>query len=145
MYSYLQHKPRASCLRAQPSSGTVISHFECVSKSHVCVLGHVRLFDSLDCSPPGSSVHRISQTRILEWVVISFSRGSTRIWDRTSCPVSPALAGRFYHCATWEARGLSKTQIAEPHHHHSGGPESLHFEQILTVVGPGITLCKPPF
>ena len=30
----------------------------------------------MDCSPPGSSVHVISQERILEWVAISFSRGS---------------------------------------------------------------------
>ena len=29
----------------------------------------------MDCSPPGSSVHEILQARILEWVVISFSRG----------------------------------------------------------------------
>ena len=29
----------------------------------------------MDCSPPGSSVHRILQARILEWVAISFSRG----------------------------------------------------------------------
>ena len=33
--------------------------------------------DSMDCSPPGSSVHGISQVRILEWVAISFSRGSS--------------------------------------------------------------------
>ena len=32
--------------------------------------------DPMDCSPPGSSVHGIFQTRILEWVDISFSRGS---------------------------------------------------------------------
>ena len=32
--------------------------------------------DPMDCSPPGSSVHGILQARILEWVVISFSRGS---------------------------------------------------------------------
>ena len=36
------------------------------------------LWDPMDCSPPGSSVHEISQTRILECVVISFSRGSTQ-------------------------------------------------------------------
>ena len=35
------------------------------------------LCDPMDCSPPGSSVHGISQTRILEWVAISFSRGSS--------------------------------------------------------------------
>ena len=34
--------------------------------------------DLLDCSLPGSSVHRILQARILEWVAISFSRGSSR-------------------------------------------------------------------
>ena len=34
------------------------------------------LFDPMDCSPPGSSVHGISQARILEWVAISFSRSS---------------------------------------------------------------------
>ena len=33
--------------------------------------------DSMDCSPPGSSVHGILQARILEWVVIPFSRGSS--------------------------------------------------------------------
>ena len=31
----------------------------------------------MDCSPPGSSVHGIFQARILEWVDISFSRGSS--------------------------------------------------------------------
>ena len=34
------------------------------------------LCNPMDCSPPGSSVHEISQARILEWVVISFSRES---------------------------------------------------------------------
>ena len=33
------------------------------------------LCDPMDCSPPGSSVHGISQARILEWVAISFSTG----------------------------------------------------------------------
>ena len=36
------------------------------------------LCDSMDCSPPGSSVHGILQERILEWVAIPFSRGSSR-------------------------------------------------------------------
>ena len=38
------------------------------------------LCDTIDCSPPGSSVHGISQAGILEWVAISFSRGS--FWCR---------------------------------------------------------------
>ena len=45
------------------------------------------LWDPMDCSPPGSSVHGISQTRILEWVAISYSRGSSqpRDWNYVSC------------------------------------------------------------
>ena len=35
------------------------------------------LCDPVDCSPPGSSVHVILQTRILEWIAIPFSRGSS--------------------------------------------------------------------
>ena len=37
----------------------------------------------MDCSPPGSSVHGILQTRILEWVAISSSRGPSRRRDPT--------------------------------------------------------------
>ena len=39
------------------------------------------LCDPMDCSPPGSSVHGISQERILEWVAISSSRGSSQPRD----------------------------------------------------------------
>ena len=39
------------------------------------------LCDPLDCSPPGSSVLGISQARILEWVAIAFSRGSSLTMD----------------------------------------------------------------
>jgi len=41
------------------------------------------LHDPMNSSPPGSSVHGILQARILEWVVISSSRGSSRPRDRT--------------------------------------------------------------
>ena len=41
-------------------------------------------FDPLDCSPPGSSVRGILQARILEWVAMSFSRGSSQPRDRPS-------------------------------------------------------------
>ena len=52
----------------------------------ICVLSHsssVWLCDPMDCSLPGSSVHGIIPARILEWVVISFSRGSSRFRDWT--------------------------------------------------------------
>ena len=41
------------------------------------------LCDPMDCSLQGSSVHGIFQARVLEWVAISFSRGSSRPRDRT--------------------------------------------------------------
>ena len=41
------------------------------------------LCDLMDCSLPGSSVHGIFQARVLEWVAISFSTGSSRLRDRT--------------------------------------------------------------
>ena len=47
----------------------------------------------MDCSPPGSFVHGILQARILEWVAISFSRGSS--WPRDRTQVS-CTAGRFF-------------------------------------------------
>ena len=41
----------------------------------------VTLCDPVDCSPPGSSVQGILQARVLEWVAISFSRGSSQPRD----------------------------------------------------------------
>ena len=49
--------------------------------------------DTMDYSPAGSSVHGISQARILEWVVISFSRGSSQPRDQTQVS---GIADRFF-------------------------------------------------
>ena len=51
------------------------------------------LCDTMDCSPPGSSVHGILQARILEWVAIPFSRGSSWLRDWTWISY---IAGRFF-------------------------------------------------
>ena len=51
------------------------------------------LCDPMDCSPPGSSVLGILQARILEWVAISFSRGSSQPTDRT-CVSYVSCVGR---------------------------------------------------
>ena len=50
-----------------------------------CVLSQScpTLWDPMDCSPPGSSVHRILQARILEWAATPSSRGSSWLRDRT--------------------------------------------------------------
>ena len=62
----------------------------------VCVLVaqlYPTLCNPIDCSLPGSSVHGILQARILEWVAIFFSKGSSwpRDWTWVSC-----IAGRFF-------------------------------------------------
>ena len=56
----------------------------------------------MDCNPPGSSIHGISQAKILEWVAISFSRGSSQPRDRTCV----SCVGRqiIHHSATREAQ-----------------------------------------
>ena len=65
------------------------------------VLIHVQLGDPTDCSPPGSSVHGICQAGILEWVVISYSRGSSQPRGR----ILISCIGRriCYHWAIWES------------------------------------------
>ena len=64
------------------------------------------LFDPVDCSLPGSSVHGILQARILEWVAISFSRGSSqpRDWICVS-----RIAGRLF--TIWATRESPSPEI----------------------------------
>ena len=52
------------------------------------------LCDPVDCSPLGSSAHGILQARVLEWVAISFSRGSSPPRDRTQVS---RIAGRCFN------------------------------------------------
>ena len=69
-----------------PSSLFFVSvlHFLCVYiRAQLCL----SLCNHMGYSPPGSSVHGISQTRILEWLAVSFSRRSSwpRDWTQVSC------------------------------------------------------------
>ena len=70
----------------------------CVLVAQSCLT----LCDPLDCSLQGSSVHGIFQMKIVEWVAISFSRGSSRLRDQTqvSC-----IVGRLF--TTWASREAS--------------------------------------
>ena len=65
--------------------------------------------------PPGASVHGIFQARILEWVAISYSMGSSQLRDLTRLLASPALSGRFFTTA-----------------HHSGKPLSSYTTQNIS-------------
>ena len=69
----------------------------------VCVRAHARslqlcstLYDPMNCSPPVSSVHGIIQSRTLEWVVISLSRGSSQPRDWTHISCISCTAGKFF-------------------------------------------------
>ena len=70
------------------------------------------LCDPVDCSPPGSCAHGILQARILEWVAIFFSRGSS--WPRDWTQVSH-IAGRGFNLwPTWDERGsITKNLLGE--------------------------------
>ena len=67
--------------------------------------------DPMDCSLPGSSVHGILQARILEWVAIPFSRGSSQPSDQTQ--VSSVVGGFLTIWATREAS--SSVQFSNCH------------------------------
>ena len=63
----------------------------CLPVAKLCLT----LCDPMDCSPPSSSVHGISEARILEWVAISSCRGS--FWPRDRTHVSCGFCiGRFF-------------------------------------------------
>ena len=73
-------------------------------------LSRVQVFcDPVDCSTPGSSVHGISQARILEWVAIPSFRGSSRPrdWTHVSC------IGRLV-LYQWASREAPSGQLTNP-------------------------------
>ena len=65
----------------------------------------------MDCSPPGSSVHRILQARTLECVAMPSPKGSHLPRIEPTSLISSALAGGFFTTSTgWEARSLVRTK-----------------------------------
>ena len=67
-------------------------------KQRVCSVTQscLTLCDSMDCSPPGSSVHWIFLEQILEWVAISSFRGSSQPRDLTQVSCISCIAGRYF-------------------------------------------------
>ena len=75
--------------------------------NHACVIAKSlqscpTLCDLMDCSLPGSSVHEILQARILEWVAISSSRGSSRPSDQTCISYGSCIAGWSLPLSHWK-------------------------------------------
>ena len=79
------------------------------------------LCNPMDCSPPGFSIHGILQAKILEWVVISFSEGSSwpRDWTHVSC----------LHC-----------QVDSLPPHHLGSPRVL-LQTVTSICLPTVHPC----
>ena len=75
---------------------------------HACLVTQLcpALCDALDCSLPGSSVHRILQARILEWVAMPISRESSQPRDQTCMSYGSNIAAGFF---TAEPPGKSPT------------------------------------
>ena len=84
IYTYIQHlAPKLYIVLY-----LFLTHLSITVFFHVVVVVLVAqscstLCDPMDCSLPGSSVHEILQARILEWVAIPFSRGSSQPRDQT--------------------------------------------------------------
>ena len=89
-------------LHYQKCKGMLCCHFSCV---WLCAT-------LWTVAPPGSSVHGILQARILVWVGMPFSKGSSQPRDRTHISQSPALAGGFFTTSpTWETPKCAYTQL----------------------------------
>ena len=82
----------------------------------------------MDCSPPGSSVHRILQARIVEWVAIPSSRGSS--WPRNQTWVS-CTAGRFFTSKPpWDGKKLQGRDLRQWGLDADPGAEKVHRCQV---------------
>ena len=93
---HLHKKPEVFGLSVEPASVKASASVQC----HTAVLCSVTqscptLWDPNDCSPPGSSVHGLLQARILEWVAMSYSRGSSQPGVKYT-----SLAGGFFTTAS---------------------------------------------
>ena len=79
----------------------------CLSAAQSCL----SLCNPMDCNPPGSSVHRIFQARILEQVVMPYSRGASQARVELTSFASPALAGGFFTTEPPSKQRLSLASI----------------------------------
>ena len=110
---------------------------ELSSHVHVCMRAkslqsYPALCDPMDCSLPGSSVHRILQARILEWAVVPSSRGSSRIMDQ------PHVCYVFLR---WHVGSLPLAPPGKPV--QSWQSLNIYFAWRCLVVQSCPTLCNP--
>ena len=68
----------------------------CVCVCALWLQSCLNLWNPMDCSPPGSSVHGMLQARIPKWVGVSSSRGCSRPRDRSCVSSASCIAGKFF-------------------------------------------------
>ena len=110
-------------------SKSFINRYSFVTK--LCLM----LSDPMDCSPAGSSFHGILQARILEWVAISSSRGSS--WSRNLNHVSCIDRWVLYHWVTWGAPSydLFNWKTVHPGQDSWGSRLLISWGRLFSVVG----------
>ena len=90
--------PWVDGVRTELNSWTPACVCVCVCVCSLCCC--VQLCNLMGCSPPGSSVHGISQARVVDWIVIYYSKGSSWPQDWTQESVSCTGKLILYHCAS---------------------------------------------
>ena len=95
-------------------------------KTRVCahMLSCVRLCDPIDWSPPGFSVHGIFQARVLEWVALPSSRGSSWPRDQTQ--------GSYPRLLHWQVGSLQLSHLRS-HRQRYQAPASFSFSGLLFI------------
>ena len=95
----------------------------------VCVQSHLTLCDPTDCNPSGFSVRGIFQARILRWVDIPFSRGSSQPRDQMSISHT---AGRFFIAQPWRLQFKNILKKSNSNHllYQSKHASSAHKAQV---------------
>ena len=105
---------------------TLSPPLDVVSESHSVMSDSC---DPMDWSPQGSFVHGILQARILEWVAISFSRGSSQSRNRTHVS---RIVGRFF--TDWARREeCIRRQIINPWTTSEDPPSSIIMTTIIAI------------
>ena len=105
----------------------------------------------MDCSPQSSSVHRNLQARILEWLAVSSSRGSSRHRDWTCISCVSCTAGRFFiGWAIGEADAgpsnlLQKEEMLEAEFNHTGNWPVTHAHTVKPHGKPWTVKLRWPF
>ena len=101
--SVFYHLPRAAL--PETSDNDSLRYHSFSARVHAQLLQLWQsLCDPVDCSPSHSSVHGILQARILEWVAMPYSRGSSPPRDQTRVSCVTSIAGKFFtHWAAQEA------------------------------------------